>query len=110
MTFVSDNPNADDDNNLRPSDISNLVRFFTDLGVFGDQWVISIFCFELRRGPGVNRYQMFLDEMVRLGNTLGLQHETYEVSYGNPHVGAVFSRTNTILTDVRGEWNTLHNV
>ena len=56
MTFVSDNTNADDDNNLRPSDINDLIRFFTGLGAFGDQWVISIFCFELRSGPGVNRY------------------------------------------------------
>jgi len=110
MTFVSNSPDADDDHNLRPNDIDHLIRFFANLGTFGDHWVISIFCFELRRGPGVNRYELFLNEMERLGNSLGLQHETYEVSYGNPHVGSVFSRSHAMLNEIRTEWNTLHNV
>ena len=110
MTFVSDNPNAGDDNNLRPNDVDLLIQFFRRFGNFGKRWVISIFCFELRRGPGVNRYQLFLDEMERFRLALGLHKETHEVSYGNPHVASVFSSSTELLDRIREEWQTLHNV
>jgi hypothetical protein len=110
MTFVSDDPNADDDNNLRPQDVDLLIDFFRRIGSFGSRWVISIFCFELRRGPGVNRYQLFLDEMERFRHALGLRNETHEVSYGNPHVGSVLSSSSDLLGQIREQWQTLHNV
>ncbi len=110
MTFVSDNPSAGDDDNLRPNDTDLLIQFFHRVGNFGKRWVISIFCFELRRGPGVNRYQLFLDEMERLRKTLGLRKETHEVSYGNPHVASVFSSSSELLGRIREQWRTLYNV
>jgi len=91
MTFVSDNENGIDDDKLRHDDVNRLIKFFNHIGRFGSLWIIIIFSFELRRGPGANCYQLFLDEMERMSRALTLQMDTFEVSYGNPHVAAVFS-------------------
>jgi len=59
--------------------------------------VITIFCFELRKGPGTNCYELFLHEMERMRRAMALQMTTFEVSYGNPHVAAVFSASGGII-------------
>ena len=110
MTFVSDTEDAIDDNNLRRSDVDRLLGFFHGIPSFGSLWVITIFCFELRRGPGENYYQLFTDEMHGIARTLDTRMGRFEVSYGNPHVAAVFAASGSIIDRIRNEWDILHNV
>jgi hypothetical protein len=110
MTFVCNTEDVVDDNKLRRTDVDRLIGFFHTIPGFGSSWVITIFCFELRRGPGTNCYQLFLDEMQRMSRAMTLQLATLEVSYGNPHVAAVFSASGDKIDRIRWEWETLHGV
>jgi hypothetical protein len=94
---------------LRPSDVDRLIRFFRTIPSFGSLWVITIFCFELRRRPDANCYQLFLDEMQRMSRAMTLELDTLEVSYGNPPVAAVFSASGD-LDRIRREWEILYRV
>lgn len=107
MTFVSETDGAIDDNKLRRSDVDRLINFFHSIPRFGSLWVITIFCFELRKGPGTNCYELFLHEMERMRRAMALQMTTFEVSYGNPHVAAVFSASGGIIERIAQEWETL---
>jgi len=109
MTFLPDGEELIDDDKLRPSDVNLLIDYFQNAAVFGPKWVISIFCFELRRGP-IDYYGHFLNEMHRMSNRLGLRMEPLEVVYGNPHVAGVFSSSEDVIDQIRQEWRILHNV
>lgn len=109
MTFLADGDELIDDDKLRPSDVSLLINYFRNAPVLGPKWAISIFCFELRKGP-TDYYHQFLNEMQRLSNALGLRMDSLEVAYGNPHVGAVFSSSQDVIDQIRREWRILHNV
>jgi hypothetical protein len=110
MTFLPDTEGpVDDDAMLRPNDVSLLIKYFQNVGVVGPKWVISIFCFELRSGP-VNYYDLFLSEMRRMSNGLSLGMASFQVTYGNPHVAAVFSPSEDVIEQIGREWQVLHNV
>jgi len=109
MTFLPDGQESIDDDKLRPRDVNSLIQYFKQAAVFGPKWVITIFCFELRRGP-TDYYNLFLEEMNRMSNRLALPMEPFQVSYGNPHVAAVFSPSKDILDQIGGEWQILHDV
>ncbi len=109
MTFLPNGEESIDDDRLRPSDVSLLIEYFHKAAVFGTKWVISIFCFELRSGP-VDQYNQFLDEMRRMSNSLALRMEPFQVTYGNPHVAAVFSPSKDVIAQIGKEWRILHDV
>lgn len=111
MTFRPDRDDEPDDDQLYPKDLHDrLVPTWRRFLVSGQPGAIALFCFELRRGPGPNQYQLFQEETEKLAITLGVSIERFEVSYGNPHVGAILTSDVALLERLRQCWRILHDV
>jgi hypothetical protein len=110
MTFFPDRAREEDDNRLYPVDLYGLLRpIWEDFFESGQPGAVALFCFELQRGPGIDRYELFRETTQAFARNLGAQIQNFEVSYGNPHVGAVLTKTPGLLDIVADRWQTLHD-
>jgi hypothetical protein len=81
MSFFPDQGVNDDDNRLYPLDFYASLRPLWETFFASNQpGAVSIFCFELMRGPGTNRYLLFLETTKALSRNLGVDVGYYEVS------------------------------
>jgi len=111
MSFYPDRDASEDDNRLYPFDLYASLRPLWETFFSTNQpGAASVFCFELVRGPGTNRYQLFLETTAALARNLDVQVAYFEVSYGNPHVGAVFSRDRGLLNTLESSWHLINNI
>jgi hypothetical protein len=111
MSFFPDRGANEDDNRLYPIDLyASLRTVWENFFASNQVGAISVFCFELMRGPDMNRYLLFQETTTALARNPGLHVGHFEVSYGNPHVGAVFVRDRALLTDLEVSWRRLHDV
>jgi hypothetical protein len=111
MSFYADQVQNPDDNRLYPFDLHALLLPIWKQFLATDQvGAIAIFCFELQRGPGVNRDQLFREHTTALARNLGVEFDYFEVSYGNPHVGVVMTNELRLLPRLRHVWQRLLNL
>jgi hypothetical protein len=111
MSFFPDQANNQDDDRLYPLDLHARLRPVWERFLATEEpGAISLFSFELMRGPGTDRYQLFLDHTRAIARNLGLEIESFEVSYGNPHVGAVLTKDKELLRHLGSCWKRLHDM
>ena len=110
MSFYADQTQNPDDNRLYPFDLhAYLVPVWKRFLATNHVGAIAIFCFELQRGPGTNRDQLFREHTTVLARNLGLEFAHFEVSYGNPHVGAILTNDPRLIARLRLVWQRLLN-
>ena len=110
MSFFPDQGANQDDDRLYPVDLHCRLRpVWERFLATGQAGAISLFSFELMRAPGPNRYQLFRDHTRAIASNLQLAIETFEVAYGsNPHLGAVLTKDEELLRQLRSCWKRLH--
>jgi hypothetical protein len=110
MSFYADPTQNLDDNRLYPFDLhARLVPVWKKFLATDQPGAIAIFSFELQRGPGTNRDQLFREHTSALARNLGLELAHLEVSYGNPHVGAILTNHPDLTNRLQTVWQRLLN-